>query len=125
LSKAPQKEQVLFYCLAAALPLFLVASLFNYSLLRGDGYYLPGANLEILGYIIQAEFLAVASGILILIPLLVQTNNKYLRWALYFIFTCLAGGFAWLAHELAGTTGMLFFALLVFCFLWRRHAVCF
>lgn len=114
MSKAPQKERVLFYCLAAALPLFLVASLFNYSLLRGDGYYLPGANLEILGYIIQAEFLAVASGILILIPLLVQTNNKYLRWALYFIFTCLAGGFAWLAHELAGTTGMLFFALLVF-----------
>lgn len=114
MSKAPHKERVLFYCLAAALPLFLVASLFNYTLLRGEGVYLPGVDLQILGYIIQAEFLAVASGILILIPLLVQANNKYLRWALYFIFICLAGGFSWLAYELAGTNGTLFFALLVF-----------
>ena len=114
MSKAPAKDRLLFYCLAAALPLFLVASLFNYSLLRGSDYYLFGTNQEILGYIIQAEFLAVASGILILIPLLVQAHNKYLRWLLYSLFICIAGAFTWLAHEIDGSAGMIFFALLVF-----------
>ena len=114
MSKAPAKDRLLFYCLAAALPLFLVASLFNYSLLRGSDYYLLGTNQEILGYIIQAEFLAVASGILIIIPLLVQAHNKYLRWLLYFLFICIAGAFTWLAYEIDGSAGMIFFALLVF-----------
>lgn len=112
--KAPQKERLLFYCLAAALPLFLVASLYNYSLLRGEGYYLFGASVEILGYIIQAEFLAVASGILILIPLLVQTNSNVLRYLLYSIFIFIAGAFAWVAYEIDGPAGMVFYTLLVF-----------
>lgn len=114
LAKAPQKERLLFYCLAAALPLFLLASLFNYSLLRGEDHYLFGADQEILGYIIQAEFLAVASGILVLIPLLVHADAKPLRWLLYFLFAVMAGAFAWLAFELDGTAGMLFYTLLVF-----------
>jgi hypothetical protein len=111
---APLKQRLLFYCLAAAFPLFLVASLFNYSLLRGDGYYLFGASQEILGYIIQAEFLAVASGILVLIPLLVQVSSKYIRWILFALFACLALGFAWLAYEIDGSEGMVFYAVLVF-----------
>lgn len=106
MAKSAARERVLFYCLAAALPLFLMASLFNYSLLRGEGHYLLGANLEILGYIIQAEFLAVASGILILIPLLVQANNRYLRWCFLAIFLVIAGGFAWVAYEVDGPIGM-------------------
>ena len=114
MAKATLKERVLFYCLAAALPLFLVASLFNYSLLRGEGNYLLGADLEILGYIIQAEFMSVASGILILIPLLVPAPNKIIRILLYIIFLALAVGFAWLALEIAGTLGMVFYALLIF-----------
>lgn len=114
MAKATLKERVLFYCLAAALPLFLVASLFNYSLLRGEGNYLLGADLEILGYIIQAEFMSVASGILILIPLLVPAPNKFIRTLLYIIFLGLAVGFAWLALEIAGTLGMVFYALLIF-----------
>lgn len=112
--KAPHQQRLLFYCLAAALPLFLVASLFNYSLLRGEGHYLFGSNLEILGYLIQTEFLAVASGILILIPLLVRSTLKYIRWFLFAVFVCLALGFAWLAHEIDGRAGMLCYALLVF-----------
>jgi hypothetical protein len=104
----------MFYCLASALPLFLVASLFNYSLMRGEGHYLFGSNPEILGYIIQAEFLAIASGILILVPLLVQANLKYLRWFLFALFICLAGGFAWFAYEIDGPLGMVFYSLLVF-----------
>ena len=114
MAKATLKERVLFYCLAAALPLFLVASLFNYSLMRGEGNYLFGANLEILGYIIQAEFMAVASGILILIPLLVPAPNKYVRWLLYAVFAFLAAAFAWIALQIAGTLGMIFYALLIF-----------
>ncbi|MDG1851894.1 MAG: hypothetical protein P8J44_07250 [Gammaproteobacteria bacterium] len=114
MSKAPYQQMLLFYCLAAALPLFIVASVFNYSLLRGDGYYLAGINLEILGYLIQAEFLAVASGILILIPLLVQSQIKAIRLFLFAVFVCVAMGFAWLAYEIDGSTGMLFYALLVF-----------
>lgn len=114
MAKATLKERVLFYCLAAALPLFLVASLFNYSLLRGEGNYLLGADLEILGYIIQAEFMSVASGILILIPLLVPAPNKIIRILLYIIFLALAVGFAWLALQIAGTLGMVFYALLIF-----------
>lgn len=114
LAQAPHKQRVLFYCLAAALPLFLVASLFNYSLMRGEGHYLFGASLEILGYIIQAEFLAVASGILILVPLLVQAGNKYLRWFLFALFVGLAGAFAWIAYEIDGPLGMMFYSLLVF-----------
>ena len=111
---APLKQRLLFYCLAAALPLFLVASLFNYSLLRGDGYYLFGASQETLGYIIQAEFLAVASGILVLIPLLVQARSRYIRWFLFAVFACLALGFAWLAYEIDGAEGMVFYTLLIF-----------
>ncbi len=114
MAKTPQKVRVLFYFLAAALPLFIVASIFNYSLLRGNDHYLLGANLEILGYIIQAEFLAVASGILILIPLLVHTESKYLRWLLYVIFIGLAGAFSWNAYEVDGPAGMVFYSLLVF-----------
>lgn len=104
----------MFYCLAAALPLFLVASLFNYSLMRGEGHYLLGTDRDILGYIIQAEFLAVASGILILIPLLVQTHVKILRWLLNLLFIAVASAFAWLAYEIDGALGMVFFSLLVF-----------
>ena len=111
---ATLKERVLFYCLAAALPLFLVASIFNYSLLRGEGNYLLGANLEILGYIIQAEFMSVASGILILIPLLVPAPNKFIRYLLYAVFLTLAVGFSWLAMEIAGSFGLMFYALLIF-----------
>ncbi len=112
--KTPQHQRLLFYCLAAAFPLFLIASLFNYSLLRGEGHYLFGANLEILGYLIQAEFLAVASGILILIPLLVQSTVKYIRWFLFAVFVCIALGFAWVAYEIDGRAGMLFYTLLIF-----------
>ena len=104
----------MFYCLAAALPLFLVASLFNYSLMRGEGHYLLGADLDVLGYLIQAEFLAVASGILILVPLLVQTRIKVIRWLLNVLFIALASAFAWLAYEIDGTLGMVFYSLLVF-----------
>ena len=107
---------MMFYCLAAALPLFLVASLFNYSLMRGEGHYLLGADLDVLGYLIQAEFLAVASGILILILLLVQTRVKILRWLLNLIFIAVASAFAWLAYEIDGALGMVFFSLLVFVF---------
>ena len=114
MANAPHKQRVMFYCLAAALPLFLVACLFNYSLMRGEGHYLFGTSLEILGYIIQAEFLAIASGILILIPLLVRANSKYLRWFLFALFICLASGFAWLAYEIDGPFGMVFYSLLVF-----------
>ena len=112
--KAPHKQRVMFYCLAAALPLFLVASLYNYTLLLGEGYYLLGTSQEILGYLIQVEFLAVASGILILVPLLVQARIKVLRWFLFSLFICLAAAFAWFAHEIAGTPGMVFYSLLVF-----------
>jgi len=116
LAKTPQKQRVMFYCLAAALPLFLVASLFNYSLMRGEGHYLLGADLDVLGYLIQAEFLAVASGILILILLLVQTRVKILRWLLNLIFIAVASACAWLAYEIDGALGMVFFSLLVFVF---------
>lgn len=114
LLNAPPKQKLLFYCLAAALPLFLLASLFNYSLMRGEGHYLLGSSLDTLGYIIQAEFLAVASGIVILSPLLINAGSRIMRWLLYVVFIVMAGGFAWFAYEIDGTAGMLFFALLVF-----------
>lgn len=114
MAKAPHKQRVMFYCLAAALPLFLVASLYNYTLLRGEGHYLLGTSLGVLGYMIQAEFLAVASGILILIPLLVPTRVKILRWLLLALFIALAGVFSWLAYEIDGPPGMVFYSLLVF-----------
>ena len=82
--------------------------------MRGEGHYLFGTSLETLGYVIQAEFLAVASGILVLIPLLVQANSKYLRWFLYSVFAIMAGGLSWLAYEIDGAPGMIFYALLVF-----------
>lgn len=110
----PPKNRLMFYCLAAALPLFLVASLFNYTLLMGADSFLLGADLEILGYIIQAEFLAVATGILVILPLLIQAKIKYLRWFLFLVFMALAGTFAWIAYSMDGAGGMLFYALLVF-----------
>jgi hypothetical protein len=108
----PQKH-LLIYCLAAVLPLMTMGLLFNIPL-AFNGHFLPGTDLQVLGYVIQSEFLAAASGILPLIPLLFTIKNKLFRWVPKTSFIILGFGCASLAHSVAGTTGMLFYALLVF-----------
>jgi hypothetical protein len=103
----------MFCCLAAALPLLVMALIFNYALVFTDRY-LFWTSQEILGYIIQAEFLAAASGILIICPLLIPVKNKFLKLFLLLIFIGLSSAFAWTAYNIDGIAGMFFYAILVF-----------
>ena len=113
MDKTRQRKQLMVCCLAAASPLLLMAGIFNFSLLF-KAQYLLWTNQEILGYIIQAEFLAIASGVLIVLPLLIHTQGMLLRIFRILLFTTLAVIFAWLSYDIGGTEGMLFYALLVF-----------
>jgi hypothetical protein len=103
---------ILFYCLAASLPAMALAIIFNYALVFDT--YLPGTNARVLGYLIQAEFLAAASGILLIVPLLIQVRTKAMR--LFRLAVFLAFGFAtnWVAYSVGGLEGMLAYVLLVF-----------
>ncbi len=111
--KTPPQKLILFYCLAAALPSMLIAAIFNIALLT-DNAWTPGGDLAILGYIMQAEFLAAASGILMILPLLVQVRTRALRSVRLGVFLVLGWAMAWLAYSVDGMEGMLFYALLVF-----------
>ena len=103
---------ILIYCLAASLPAMLLALIFNYALVANEPF--PGTNLRILGYLIQAEFLAAASGILLIVPLLIQVRTRAMRLFRLAIF--LAFGFAtmWFAYDVDGLEGMISYLLLVF-----------
>jgi hypothetical protein len=108
-----QRKQVMTYCLAAASPLLLMALIFNFSMVFG-GSFIFWTNQEILGYIIQAEFLAVASGVLLVLPLLITTNNTFTRIFRFLLFASVVVVFAWLSYDIDGMAGMLFYSLLVF-----------
>lgn len=100
-------------CLAAVLPLLFMALIFNYSLIF-SGSYFWGISQEIMGYIVQAEFLAAATGILIICPLLVPAKSKYLKYCLFALFIAFSSVVSWTAYNIGGMVGMFFFAALVF-----------
>ncbi len=104
---------ILFYCLAASLPAMLLAVIFNYAMVFDNAFFL-GTNLRILGYLIQAEFLAAASGILLIVPLLIQVRTRAMRVFRLALF--LAFGFAtmWVAYDVDGVEGVVSYVLLVF-----------
>ena len=110
---APVNKLVLIYCLAASLPAMMLAIVFNYALVFDDAF-VPGTNLRILGYLIQAEFLAAATGILLVVPLLIHVRTRAMRWLRLAVF--LAFGFAtmWVAYDVDGLEGMIAYMLLVF-----------
>lgn len=91
----------------------VLAFVFNYALVFDDAF-VPGTNLRILGYLIQAEFLAAATGILLIVPLLIQVRTRAMRWLRLAVF--LAFGFAtmWVAYDVDGLEGMIAYVLLVF-----------
>ncbi|MDG2089565.1 MAG: hypothetical protein P8J61_00400 [Gammaproteobacteria bacterium] len=113
MEKTLQRKQVMAYCLAAASPLLLMAIIFNFSLVFNSNYIF-GTNQQVLGYIIQAEFLAVASGVLIVLPLLIPISNIFVRIFRFLLFAAVVVIFAWLSYDIDGIEGMLFYALLVF-----------
>ncbi len=106
-------KRMLAYCLASATPLLLMALVFNFSLLFSDRF-LFWTTQESLGYIIQAEFLAVATGVLVILPLIIQRSSLLIRMLRFCLFVALSGGFAWVAYDIDGLAGMLFYALLIF-----------
>ena len=108
-----QRNQVMAYCLAAATPLLIMAIIFNFSLVF-NGRYIFWTSQEVLWYIIQAEFLAAASGVLVVLPLLIRTNNTFIRIFRFLLFAIVAVVFAWLSYDIDGMAGMLFYSLLVF-----------
>jgi hypothetical protein len=111
--KSLPQRHLLVYCLAAAVPLFLVALCFNVRLALG-GALVPGTDSGVLGYVVESQFLAAASGILPLIPLLFKVTSRRLRYLPKGIFIVFGYGCAWVAYSVSGTTGMLFFVLQVF-----------
>ena len=58
--------------------------------------------------------MAVASGVLIVLPLLIPINNIFLRIFRFLLFAAVVVIFAWLSYDIDGIEGMLFYALLVF-----------
>jgi hypothetical protein len=106
-------RHLLVYCLAASSPLFLLAICFNIPLAL-HGAFVPGTDAELLGYIVQSQFLAAASGILPLIPLLFKVSSRKLRYLPKAIFIVFGYGSAWVAYSVSSTVGMLFFVLQVF-----------
>ena len=104
---------ILFYCLAASLPAMLLAIVFNYAMVF-EHTYVFGTNLEILGYLIQAEFLAAASGILLIVPLLIQVKSRAMRLFRLATFLAFGAGTLWVANEVDGLEGMICYVLLVF-----------
>lgn len=113
MSRFVTKRQVLLYSLASVVPLLFMAMIFNYPL-AFPGHYFPGTGLSMLGYIMHAEFLAAATGVLIVLPLLFPVGNR-LGWLIRLtIFIVIGYGFTWVAFNVGGTSGMLFYALLVF-----------
>lgn len=112
LHRKSSRNKALFFCLAAALPLMAIALLFNVPLAFDT--FLFGADLRILGYIMQAEFLAAASGILMILPLLLQVKHPFMRFVRLLLFLVCGSVLAWIAYDLDGLEGMLFYALLVF-----------
>jgi len=90
----------------------LVALLFNIPL--AFDIFLFGADLRILGYMMQSQFLAGASGILVILPLLLQVRHPLLRLGRFLLFLVTGGALAWIAYDFDGLEGMLFYALLVF-----------
>lgn len=106
-------KHLLIFCVAAALPLLLMSLLFNFPLASG-GKYFPGTSQLLLGDIIHSAFLAAASGILPLMPLLFSIKHKMFRLVPKIIFAVSGFVCAWFAHAIAGTTGMLFYVVLVF-----------
>ena len=113
MSRLANKQQVMGYCLASSLPLLVVALLFNYPLVF-PGRYFPGSDLAVLGYIMHAEFLAAASGILIVMPLLFPAPSRFSRLLRFAVFVVLGYLWAWVAYTTDGTSGMLYYSALVF-----------
>ena len=103
----------LFYCLAASLPAMLLAIVFNYALVF-DTAFVPGTNLRVLTYLIQAEFLAAASGILMLVPLLIRVRTRAMRLFRLAAFLAFGFGTMWVAYDVGGINGMLSYVLLGF-----------
>lgn len=106
-------RQTLLYCLASSMPMLLMALVFAWPLLFTTQYF-PGTDLSVLGYVMHAEFLAVASGILAVLPLLFPVVSRVGRFVRMAAFMVIVYCFAWLAYNVDGTSGMLFYAMLVF-----------
>lgn len=112
-SRSVNKRLILHFGLASTLPLLVMALVFNLPLLF-PGTYPPGISLATLGYIMHAEFLAVASGILLVLPLLLPVRTRMGRMLRFLLFMVVGYGFAWMAYNIDGSSGMLYYALLVF-----------
>ena len=112
-SRFSSLRQTLLYCMASSMPMLLMALVFAWPLLFTNHYF-PGTDLSILGYVMHAEFLAVASGILVVLPLLFPVATRVGRFVRMAAFMVIGYCFAWLAYNVDGTSGMLFYALLVF-----------
>jgi hypothetical protein len=106
-------QNILMFCLLPAVTLMLMVLVFNVPQFL-SGVFLPGLGIESLGYIMQAQFLASASGILLILPLLFHVPGKFSRWLRRAVFAVFGFGFAWLAYDIEGTPGMVYFTLLVF-----------
>lgn len=98
--------------LAAIVPLLLMSLLFGFP--GTFGRFVPGTGLATMGYIVHAEFLAAASGILVLLPLLFPVSRPWHKALRLVAFMLIGYGFAWMAYNIDGTWGMLAYVLLVF-----------
>lgn len=113
MSRLANKQQVMAYCLASSLPLLVVAQLFNYPLLFAGSFF-PGSSLAVLGHVMHAEFLAAASGILVVLPLLFPARARSVRLLRFAVFMVFGYCGAWVAYALDGNAGMIYYSLLVF-----------
>lgn len=113
LLKTLAHKNLMLFCLAAVVPLVLMAVMFHIPL-SSNGQFFPGTNQKLLGYVIHSSFLAAACGVVPLVPLLVTSKGAAGRWIARAAFAVLGFACAWIAYVLAGTYGMVLYVVMVF-----------
>ena len=98
--------------IAAAAPALVPAIIFIWPLVF-DESYLFGTDRVSLGRVMQIEFLAMASGLFLLMPLLVPTVSKRGHVLRIFLFLAVGWAFATVSHHYDGWRGIVCYVILV------------
>jgi hypothetical protein len=98
--------------LVFAAPTLLMAVLFL--LAAGGDYFLPGTDAVSLSHVMQIEYLAVASGLFLIMPAVVAPQSRGGQIVRGIVFLGLAFVFAAAAYSINKVMGMLSYAVLIY-----------
>ena len=106
------KHISILQCIAASLPLLLTTVVFAWPLFFEDSYLL-GTDLRTLAGVMQIEWLLMAGGMFLVLPLV--ANSMHSNWRVCLVvFVAFAWIFAYGAYDLGGIRGLAAYVLLLF-----------